>query len=116
VHVPVRLRRHHRLLQAGTIDDILVGRVWEFDISQAWAIGALALMVVPILRVSLSWVLPARVARWANLSVASLYIFVSIGNALGETWAFLWLGAAVETVLLALIIRSAWAWPRSTEQ
>lgn len=38
----------------GTIPDILIGRVWEFDITQEWALGALALMTVPILMVFLS--------------------------------------------------------------
>lgn len=97
----------------GTIDDILVGRVWEFRISQAWALGALVLMTIPSLMIFLSLALPARVARMANLVVASLFVPVSIGNVLGETWyAFYWFGSAVETVLLLLIIWYAWTWPR----
>lgn len=97
----------------GTIDDILVGRVWEFDISQGWALGALALMTVPSLMVFLSLALPARVARWTNVVVGSLYVPVSIGNVVGETWwAFYWLGAAVEAGLLLLVVWYAWAWPR----
>lgn len=97
----------------GTIDDILVGRVWEFDISQGWALGALALMTVPSLMVFLSLALPARVARWTNVVVGSLYVPVSIGNVVGETWwAFYWLGAAVEAGLLLLVVWYAWTWPR----
>jgi hypothetical protein len=99
----------------GTIDDILVGRVWEFDITQGWALGALALMTIPSLMVFLSLALPARVARWTNMLAASLYVLVSIGNAAGETWAFYWLGSAVEATLLLLIIRHAWNWPRSVD-
>ena len=37
-------------------------------------------------------------------------ILVSIGNAIDETWAFIWLGAIVEVVLLATIVRLAWRW------
>jgi hypothetical protein len=37
----------------------------------------------------------------------------SIGNSIGESWAFYWFGAAVESALLVLIIRSAWSWQRS---
>jgi len=97
----------------GTIDDILVGRVWEFDISQAWALGALVLMTIPALMVFLSLTLPAHIARWTNIVVASLYIPISIFNVVGETWwTFYWFGAAVETVLLVLIVRYAWTWPR----
>jgi hypothetical protein len=96
----------------GTIDDILVGRVWEFDISQGWALGALALMTIPILMVFLSLVLPTMAARWSNLLVASLLVLVAIVNVVGETWAFVWFGSAMEAALLLMISRYAWRWPR----
>jgi Family of unknown function (DUF6326) len=99
----------------GTIDDILIGRVWEFDITQGWALGALALMAIPSLMVFLSLALPVVAARRANLVVATVYVLVSIGNAVGETWAFIWLGSAVEVALLLLLLRYAWTWPRRTD-
>lgn len=100
----------------GTVDGILAGRVWTFDITQGWALGALALMAVPILMVVLSQTLPPAAARWTNVVVAALYALVSIGNAVGETWLFLWFGAAVEAGLLLLVVRYAWTWPRHLEQ
>jgi hypothetical protein len=97
----------------GTIDDILVGRVWELDITQVWAFGALALMTIPILMVFLSLVLRAPVARWANVVVGSLFVPVSIFNVVDETWLFYyWFGAAVEAALLLVVVRYAWTWPR----
>lgn len=100
----------------GTIDGILVGRVWTLDITQGWALGALALMTVPILMVVLSLTLPAAAARWINVAVAALYVLVSIGNAVGESWLYLWLGAAVEAAVLLLVVRYAWTWPRGLER
>jgi hypothetical protein len=96
----------------GTIEDILVGRVWVLDISQAFVLGALVLMTVPSLMIFLSLALPARRARWTNIVVAALYIPVSIGNVIDETWSYYFFGAAVETALLALVIWYAWTWPR----
>jgi hypothetical protein len=98
----------------GTIDDILVGRVWEFDITQSWALGAMALMAIPSLMVFLSLALPARTARLTNLAVGSLYIAVTIGGSIGETWAYYWLGSAIETLLLLMVVRYAWTWPKHT--
>jgi len=95
----------------GTIDDILIGRVWEFDISQGWAVGALGLMTVPILMSFLSLTMPAGLTRRINLVVASLYVLVSVFNVVGETWSFIWVGAAVEIALLLMIVRYAWTWP-----
>jgi hypothetical protein len=103
------------LYRPGVIDGILDGRVWEFDVSQTWAVGALALMAVPILMVILSLTLPARANRTTNLVVATLYVVVSLGNAVGETWAyFATFAVALEVAVLALILRGAWAWPRTS--
>ena len=96
----------------GTIDDILIGRVWTLDITQGWALGALILMTVPTLMLVLSLTLPAAAARWTNVVVASLFVIVSLFNVVGETWLYYYVGAAVEAVLLLLVVRYAWRWPR----
>lgn len=96
----------------GTIENILVGRVWQLDITQGWALGAMVLMTIPSLMVTLSLVSPVRVARWANVVVASLFVLVTIGMSVDETWAFYLFGSVVETVLLLLVIWYAWTWPR----
>jgi hypothetical protein len=96
----------------GTVEGILDGRVWVFDVTPTWALTAMVLMAIPTLMVILSLTLPVAAARWANLVVASLYVVVSIGNAVGETWLFLWLGSIIEAVLLLLVVRLAWTWPR----
>ena len=94
----------------GTVRDILRGRVWEFEITQGWAIGVLVLMTMPSVMIALSVLLPIRANQWTNIVVASLFILVSIGNPIGETWAFIWFGAIVEVVLLATVVRLAWRW------
>jgi Family of unknown function (DUF6326) len=58
----------------GVVDDILVGVVWEFDITPTWAITALTLLAMPILMVVLSMTLPARANRISNLVVAAIQV------------------------------------------
>jgi len=58
----------------------------------------------------------ARANRAINISVASLYIPVTVFNAVGESsnWAPLYgLSIGTEVVLLAFILRSACTWPRT---
>lgn len=99
----------------GVIEEILDGRVFEFDLSQTFSVSALVLMAVPILMVVLSTTLPARTTRVANLVVASLYVPVTAFNVTGESWLlFYGLGVVLELMVLAFILRSAWTWPRST--
>ena len=100
------------LFKPGTVADILDGRVWEFDITPTWALAGMTLLAIPSLMIALSMLLPARAARWSNVVVGALYIPVSAGNVIGETWAYFYLGAAIEIALLLLVVRVAWTWPR----
>jgi hypothetical protein len=103
------------LYTPGTIDDILVGVVWELDISQTFVTGALASMAIPTLMILLSMTLPARASRATNLVVASLFIPYSAFNLAGESWLYFYgLGLVVEVLLLAFILRAAWTWPRTS--
>ncbi|MCK8609661.1 DUF6326 family protein [Agromyces sp. C10] len=107
---------YYHLYKPGAVDDILAGVVFEFDISPALLTGFLALIAIPALMVMLSMTLPARVNRGVNLVVASLYIPVTVFNAVGESWAwasFYGLSIGLELLLLAAILRFAWAWPRT---
>ena len=101
------------LYNPGVIEDILNGVVWKVDITQAFVVGSLALVAVPIFMVLASRTLPARACRIITLGVASLYVPVSIFNVVDESWTYYFgLGAALEVGILALIIRTAWTWPR----
>ena len=103
------------LYKPGVIDDILAGVVWEFDISQTLLTAFLTSVAIPILMVMLSMTLPARANRTINLVVASLYVPFSMFNAVGESWTYFYgLGAALEVIVLAVILRFAWTWPRTS--
>ena len=98
----------------GVINDILAGKVWEFDISQTLLTTFLALMAIPIFMVVLSMTLPARASRITNLIVASVQVPYAAFNVVGESWTYFYgLGVALEVILLALILRYAWTWPRT---
>src|SRR5687767_10398344 len=104
------------LYKPGIIDDILAGVVFEFDISQTFVVISLMLVGIPALMILLSMTLPARVNRTLNLVVASLYVPVSAFNVVGGSWEYFYgLGVALEVVLLAFILRSAWTWPRRSQ-
>ena len=99
----------------GVVDEILVGKIWEFDVSQTLLTTFLALMAIPIFMVVLSMTLPARANRITNLIVASVQVPQAAFNAVGESWTYFYgLGVALELIVLAFILRSAWTWPRRT--
>ena len=100
------------LYMPGKVDDILNGKVFVFDITQGFLLIALASVTLPALMIFFSVALPARQNRWTNIIVAAVYIPYSLFNLAGEAWMHMMFGAAVEVVLLGLIIRYARKWPR----
>lgn len=107
---------YFHLYRPGAIDEIRDGVVYGFDISPTLLTIFLVSVAIPALMVVLSMTLPARLNRATNLVVASLYIPFSVFNAVGESWAwasFYGLSIGIEVLLLALILRSAWKWPRT---
>ncbi len=106
---------YFHLYKPGALDDILAGVVFEFDITPTLKTIFVASVAIPALMVMLSMTLPARVNRATNLVVASLYIPVSMFNAVGESWTYFYgLSIGLEVLLLAFILRAAWTWPRTT--
>lgn len=107
---------HLHLYKPGAVADILDGIVFTFDISQTFAVTSLTLVGIPSVMILLSTALPARANRALNLVVASLYVPVTVFNLSGGEWLWFYgLGVGVEVLILAFILRSAWAWPRTAE-
>ena len=106
---------HLSLYKPGVLDELLAGRVHEFDTGPTFVAMGLTLVAVPILMIVCSMTLPARVNRVANLVVASLYLPITVYNVAGEPMSYAYfygLSIGLEVLLLAYIAWSAWAWPR----
>ena len=104
---------YFHLYMPGKIEDIQAGRVFEFDITQGFLLAALTSVTIPAVMIFLSVALPAKVNRLANIIIAAVYIPYTLFNLVGEAWMHMVFGAVVEVVLLCLIIRYAWKWPRT---
>jgi hypothetical protein len=100
------------LYMPNKINGILKGKIFVFDISQTFLLVALVSVSIPALMIFLSVALPAKVNRLTNISIASLYIPYTLFNLAGEAWMHMVFGAVVEVVILCVIIRNAWKWPR----
>lgn len=101
------------LYMPSKIADIQIGRVFVFDITQGFLLAALASVTIPTLMIFLSVALSAKVNRWVNIIIAAVNIPFVLFNLAGEAWMHMVFGAVVEVVLLGLIIRYAWKWPRT---
>ena len=104
---------YFHLYMPGAIKDILAGKVFVFDISYVFLLIAMIFVAIPTLMIFLSVALPAKVNRWTNIIVATVFIPYMLFNLAGEAWVHMYFAAALEVVLLCLIIHYAWKWPRN---
>ena len=102
---------YFHLYMPGTLENMLAGKVFVFEITQAFLLVVLVTVTIPALMIFLSVALPAKVNRWTNIIVATVYIPYTLFNLVGEAWMHMVFGAIVEVVLLLLVIWYAWKWP-----
>lgn len=102
----------YSFFRPGIIEDAIAGKVWEFQITQVWLLGVIILMTIPSLMVFLSLTLSAKANRWANIIVGIFEIVYVVSGAIGESWVYYIFASIVEVVLLLLIVRYAWKWPK----
>ncbi len=103
---------YFHLYMPGSIEDILAERMFVFDITQVMLLIAMVFVIIPALMIFLSVALPAEVNRRANIIIALLYIPYMLFNLAGLAWAHMYIAAGVEVIILLLIIRYAWKWPK----
>ncbi len=96
------------------IEEVLSGEMGGMQVTQTFLFGAAVLMAIPIFMVFLSLALPARVNRWTNIIVGIFHAIVLLATQLvpGETWAHYRLYEILEAVFIALIVWTAWRWPK----
>ena len=104
---------HFALYMPGKIQDILVGKVFTFEISYVFLMVAMFFVTIPVLMIFLSVALPAKVNRWTNIIIATILIPYMLFNLSGEAWLHMYFAAALEVIMLFMIICYAWKWPRS---
>ena len=103
---------YFHLYMPDSLEDMLAGRVFVFDVTESYLVAALISVMIPALMIFLSIALPAKLNRWAQIVIATIYIPYTLVNLAGEAWVHMMIGAGVEVSLLLLVIRYAWTWPR----
>jgi Family of unknown function (DUF6326) len=82
-----------------------------FKINQGFLLGTTVYVAIPSLMILGAIILPVRINRVANIVLAILYALTIIAGAFGE-WRYYQFGSALEVILLAVICKYAWKWPR----
>ncbi len=101
------------LMRADFLEGLLDGEIvgTPLSVNQGFLIFAVGYILPASLMVYLSLTLTPKVNRRANIAVAGIYMVTVAAACVGEEWLYFLIGSAVELVLFAVIIRTAWRWP-----
>jgi len=99
------------------LEEVLTGVVAGIEINQLFLLAGSILMAISIFMVFLSVALPAKVNRWTNIIVGIFLVVILLATLLvpGELWINYAFYMILEAVFLALIIWTAWKWPKPSE-
>jgi hypothetical protein len=97
----------------GVIEKVMSGEIGGVQITEGFLVVMAIWMAIPSLMVVLSLMLKANANRWVNI-IAGIVSFAALGVTffVGEFSARYTFQAAVEAVLIALIVWHAWKWPK----
>jgi hypothetical protein len=95
------------------LPSMLEGRIGPLGpVTEGVMVGVTVLMSVPSVMIALSLLLPATVARWANITLGAVYIAITLMVIQGA-WQFYVVFGLLEITLLVCAIIIAWRWPRA---
>jgi len=103
------------LWQPGHVAQLVEGQLEGVQFTQTLLFGAAVLMAFPSFMVLLSLALKARANRLVNIVVGIFHVLVLVGTQFvgeGETWFYWRFYELLQALFLALIIWTAWKWPK----
>ncbi len=100
-------------MRSDIVEGILAGELGGVPISPETLMASAILMLIPIVMIFLSVTLKAKANRWTNVIVGIAYAGINLSTMImtGGGWVYYYILAAVEVVLMALIVWYAWKWP-----
>ena len=100
-------------MEPGHVEELITGELGGVQMTSAILLGSAILMAIPSVMVFLSLTLKAPVNRWVNIILGILHL-VLLGSTLcvGAISTLYIFYVIVEAVLIALIVWTAWKWPK----
>ena len=104
---------YFELYVPGKLQGMLDGKFMPLGpVTQGILLGTAIVMTLPSLMVFLSVTLKASLGRWFNIIVGTIYTVMLLMVVSGSGWIFYRAIGLLEAALTALIVWTAWKWPR----
>ncbi len=105
---------YFELFVPGKLQEMLNGRMGPLGpVTQGVLLGTGIMMALPSLMIFLSLTLRATATRWLNIVMGAIYTAIMLAVVSGSGWVFYVSIGLVEAALTALILWTAWKWPKA---
>ena len=84
-------------------------------VTQGVLMATATMMALPSLMIFLSITLRASTSRWLNIVIGAIYTAIQLAVISGSGWVFYVAIGSLEAALTALIVWTAWKWPRAAQ-
>ena len=101
---------HFSFFRPGEIERVISGFIGPFRITQVSLVLASLTTIIPSLIIIACLFLKAKYLRLINIIGGTLFALVSIGNLVGESWAYYWIYGVFELLVTVLIVIKAFKW------
>jgi hypothetical protein len=99
----------------GHLVELLAGELAGIPLSQEIVLAYMIFMTIPALMVFLSVTLVAKTNRWINIIIGIVQLILVVPSVIDLPNYYFMFASSIETVLLILIIWTAWTWPKQEE-
>lgn len=105
---------YFELYVPGKLQGMLAGRMEPLGpVTQGVLLGTAAMLALPSLMILLSVALPSRWCRCLNVGVGLLYTAIQLLVTSGSGWAYYIAFGLLESALTAMVVWTAWRWPKA---
>jgi Family of unknown function (DUF6326) len=97
----------------GQLEEVMSGEIGGIEITDTFLLAVSVYIAIASVMIFLSLVLSPSAARWTNIVLPVLYVVSIVASAIGETAPYFLFLSAAESVVLLVIVRYAWTWPKT---
>lgn len=105
---------YFELYVPGKLQGMLDGKIVPLGpVTQGVLLATATMLALPSLMIFLSVTLRASVSRWLNIVMGAIYTAIQLAVVSASGWIFYVAIGILEAALTALIVWTAWTWPRA---
>ncbi len=103
---------YHKLFVPGVLSDAMSGVMEGIQLTDTLLLVFSIVTILPAVMIFLCFAVPARINRWLNIVVGSLYALIGVVSLVDHAWPFWVMYCSMLTLTALFVVALAVRWPR----